>query len=570
MLQLLLVDDEPMILQSMVANDWSSIGVENVYQAASGLEAAELLEKTPIDIVVTDIRMPGMNGLQLCKHIHEKYPRTKCILLSGYGEFEYAQQAIKYGTVNYLLKPIKDEELMGEVSRVRSLIQKEWEQVGSIEKARQTLHEHLPLLRSNMLHELLSGVSLSRLELGERLEEYEFPFVIGKNCALMLLRLEEGFGGSSEASTLYEFAVHNIACEILEADYNVWTCKDSFGYMCILLQEKEGEADRGGGQDADRHADTEDDREREEIGMSERVALDTKPNDSFHKTLDKAVHELQLKITALLKGGLSALISGRGPFPDQLAELYRKSLNEFRKVPRSDRGVIIRSMEPRAQSKSLDALYSPPGFQQLLEAGRWTDARAKIEAVFEEMGEKKLDSEEHMNEVVYTLMNAFYYIAHMQGKTLLELSGWEAHMAADPRVFTLPEQVMEWADRALQSMEAGSIRESRDGKNQLISTIHRYIEERIADDVSLQTIADFVGLHPVYLSSLYKQETKENISDFIMRYRMEKAGLLLRTTDIKIYELSTQLGFQNPPYFSKLFKRYYQMTPQMYRERHLG
>lgn len=74
MIQLLLVDDEPMLLKSMVENDWRSIGVEYVFQAASGLEAVEVLKKTPIDIVVTDIRMPGMNGLQLCKHIQDHFP----------------------------------------------------------------------------------------------------------------------------------------------------------------------------------------------------------------------------------------------------------------------------------------------------------------------------------------------------------------------------------------------------------------------------------------------------------------------------------------------------------------
>ncbi|WP_028609114.1 response regulator [Paenibacillus harenae] len=536
MLQLLLVDDEPVILQSMVANDWAGIGIGEVYRAASGLEAAEILKNTPIDIVVTDIRMPGMDGLQLCKHIREHYPRTKSILLSGYGEFEYARQAIMYGTVSYLLKPVKDEELMEEVSRVRTFILQEWEEVGSLGRARQTFHEHLPLLKANLLHELLSGAPIPVPELAGKLNEYGLPIEAGAACSLMLLRLEEGFGQSAADAMLYDFAVRNIACEIVEADYNVWTCKDSFGYLCILLQDKEkgGSAHRG-----------------------------------IDKALDKAAHDLQLKITVLLKGHLSVLISGRGLFPKELADLYRKSLNEFRKVPRSDRGVIIRSVEPRTQSRSLDALYSPPGFQQLLEAGRWADARKKIGDVFEEMRSKKLDTEEHMTEVVYTLMNAFYYIAHLQGKTLLELSGWEADMTADPRTFSLPERVMEWADKALAGMEAGSIRESKDGKNQLISRIHRFIEERIADDVSLQTIADHVGLHPVYLSSLYKQETKENISDFIMRYRMEKAGVLLRTTDIKIYELASQLGFQNPPYFSKLFKHYYRVTPQEYRERHV-
>jgi two-component system response regulator YesN len=189
--------------------------------------------------------------------------------------------------------------------------------------------------------------------------------------------------------------------------------------------------------------------------------------------------------------------------------------------------------------------------------------------VFEEMSSKKMDTEEHMMEVIYTLMNAFPYIAHLQGKTLMEVSGWETDVTADPRMLYQTDRVMEWAVGVLESMESGSNREFKDNKSQLITKIHRFIETHIATDVSLQTIADHVSLHPVYLSSLYKQEMKENISDFIMRYRMEKAGVMLGSTDIKIYELASQMGFQNPPYFSKLFKNYYGVTPQEYRDRHI-
>jgi two-component system response regulator YesN len=537
MIQLLLVDDEPMLLKSMVENDWLSIGVEDVFQAVSGLEAVEVLKKTPIDIVVTDIRMPGMNGLQLCKHIQDHYPRTKCILLSGYGEFEYARQAIMYGTVNYLLKPIKDEELMGEVSRVKTLFEQEWEHVGSLERARQTLHVHLPLLRSNLLNNLLMGSSMSSSALAERMKEYQLPLEPGMNCSFILVRMDGGFGDAVEDDELlFEYAVHNIACEILDPDYNVWYSKDTFGYLCFLLQDK------GNG------------------GSFEPIG---------DKVLEKSAYELQLKVSAFLKGQVSVLISDEGIFPDELALHYRKSLNEFRKVPRSDREIMIMSGKPRVQSRSLQSLYSPPSIQQLLEAGRWADVRKKLSDVFEEMSSKKMDTEENMMEVIYTLMNAFLYIAHLQGKTLMEVSGLETDVSSDPRSLSRADQVMEWAVGVLESMESGSIREFKDGKNQLISKIHRFIETHIAQDVSLQTIADHVTLHPVYLSSMYKQEMKENISDFIMRYRMEKAAVMLGSTDIKIYELASQMGFQNPPYFSKLFKNYYGVTPQEYRDRHI-
>ncbi|MHA6480990.1 response regulator transcription factor [Paenibacillus sp. strain BS8-2] len=531
MSRLLLVDDEPMIVGSMVANDWASIGIEAVYKAGSGMEAIAVLESAPIDIVVTDIRMPGMDGLQLCKHVQEHYPRTKCILLSGYGEFEYARKAITYGTANYLLKPVKDEELMEEVSRIKEVLEREWEAMDAFEKARHTLRNHLPALRTNLLNDLLSGMRLPSALLTERMNDYMLNFRIGERTSMLLVRIDESERAIGDPM-LHEYAVRNIAGELLEREFDVWMSKDANGYLCFLLQ---------------------DNREALEADAGKRAEL--------------AAAELVDKVRSYLRGAVTVLVGEPRVFPLELVDQYRKALNEFRKIPRSEQGAVMLEGESRQQSRSLDSLYAPPGFQQLFEAGRWADARAKMASLETEIREKKLDTEEHVNEVVYALMNAFLYTAHLQGKTVMELTGFEADIATEPGVFTRLDTVMEWADLALRSLESANVREFKDNKSALIAKIHRFIEGRIADDVSLQAIADHVDLHPAYLSSLYKQETKENISDFIMRYRMEKASVLLRTTDIRIYELSGQLGFQNPPYFSKLFKYYYGVTPQMYRDR---
>lgn len=532
MSRLLLVDDEPMIVGSMVANDWASIGIEGVYKAGSGMEAIAVLESTAIDIVVTDIRMPGMDGLQLCKYVQEHHPRTKCILLSGYGEFEYARKAITYGTANYLLKPVKDEELMAEVARLRELLEREWDAMDAFEKTRHTLRTHLPVLRATLLQDLLSGMRLPAALLTERMNEYMLSFLVDQRTSMLLVRIDESERAIADPA-LHEYAVRNIASEILEHRFHAWTCKDANGYLCFLLQDKAEAIDSGDG----------------------------------GNSLELAAAELVAKVNGYLRGAVTVLVGEARAFPLELVDQYRKTLNEFRKVPRSEQRAVILGAETRKQSRSMDSLYAPPSFQQLFESGRWPDARAKLEDLEAEMRSKKLDTEEHVNEVVYALMNAFLYTAHLQGKTVMELTGFEADIASEPGVFTRLDSVMEWADLALRNLETANVRDFKDSKGVLISKIHKFIENGISGDVSLQAIADHVGLHPAYLSSLYKQETKENISDFIMRYRMEKASVLLRTTDIRIYELSSQLGFQNPPYFSKLFKYYYGVTPQVYRDR---
>lgn len=534
MIQLLLVDDEPVILKSLVNNDWAAIGIGELHQADSGLAAVEVLKRAEVDIVVTDIRMPGMDGLELCRYIRSHYPLTRCILLTGYGEFEYAQQAIRHGISSYLLKPVRDEELLAEVGKLVADINQEEEQKSSREKSSRTLYAHLPLLRSNLLKDLLGGLILPSSELAARMEEYGLAFRPEASCFLVMSRLEGLFRQSADRDlSLYEYAVQNIAAELLGDHFEVWSCKDTNDYLIFILQNKAG------------------------------ASVPDEGNDM----VEAAARELQAKVSDFLKGQVSVLVSAEFRMPGELAGRYRAGLNEFRKVPRSGEGRLLRYGEQRSQSKSLNALHSPPGFQQLLEAGRYADARRKLDEVFMEMNDRMLDTEEHLMEIVYALANTFLYLAHLQGKTLLELSGREAGLTADPRMFSQPDRVRKWALETIENMEAAGLQDMKDGKGQLIAKIHRFIEAKLAEDVSLQTIADHVGLHPVYLSTVYKQEMKENISDFIIRYRMEKAGMLLRTTDIRIYELASRLGFQNPPYFSKLFKQHYGVTPQEYRDR---
>ncbi|WP_185602193.1 response regulator, partial [Paenibacillus sp. 598K] len=331
MSRMLFVDDEPVILKSMVANDWASLGIEEVHQAASGLEAVALLEQMRIDIVVTDIRMPGMDGLQLCKYVQEHHPLTKCILLSGYGEFEYAKQAILYGTANYLLKPVSDEELMAEVARVKQAQEEEWERIGSFERARQTLHTHLPTLRASLLSDLLGGMRLPSQVLEERLRDYQIAMRPGEPCVVLMTRLDDSESAISDPA-LYSFAVYNIASELLGPHYAVWHCTDAYGYLVFILQPRE--------------------RTSGDVGGAEQP-------------LKRLAEELILQVKAYLRGEISVLIGESRTFPLELVDQYRRSLNEFRKVPRSQRGAVVRAGELQLQSRALDTLYSPPSFQQL-------------------------------------------------------------------------------------------------------------------------------------------------------------------------------------------------------------
>ncbi|MBW8349272.1 response regulator [Bacillus sp. IITD106] len=151
MYQLLLVDDEHSIVDSLsLTISWGKVGVTNIFKAYSAYEALDILKKNSIDIVITDIRMPGMSGIELIEEINKNWKHIKCVLLSGFDDFSYAQQAIKFGASDYLLKPVKDEELMNTVKQqVKSL---------DVESENNTLYQ------PPTLHQLLDSGLFDRVE----------------------------------------------------------------------------------------------------------------------------------------------------------------------------------------------------------------------------------------------------------------------------------------------------------------------------------------------------------------------------------------------------------------------
>ena len=536
MKQILLTEDEPMLLTSMMEIDWASIGVDAVFTATSGTEAIQVLEKNAIDIVITDIRMPGMSGLEVCEYVRKHCPRTKCIILSGYSDFKYAQQAIQSKVVNYLTKPVKDAELIAAVSQTLQVIAEEWEAVSSMKNARKTLKKNLPLLRSNLLNELISGTYYEDHTIKEKLSAYDLPYSFGDSFYILMIRMDKWYMDSNDNElSIYEYSVANIVNELMQEDFELWSCKDSLGYIIWLIKPK-----------------------RQDNGID--------------ILLGKLVKQVQTCVKNYLKGDISVLLGYQEKlYKKELFSVYRLLLNQFRKLPRSDHGFFIRLEEGKIQRQieSLQQLYQPPTLMQLLEAGRFEHARKKIRDVYKEMQTKKLDDEENILEVTSNFYNAFSYMAHLQGVSLSELCDEEEGARMDYTIFKsgISLSVFEWSLSMTDRLEKLIVQEANEAQMNLVHKVHSYIEENISIDISLQAIGDHVHLHPAYLSGIYKQLTGENISEYIYRHRMEKSRYYLLKTDIKVYELAQMLGFQNAPYFSKLFKTHYGRTPQEYRDR---
>ncbi|GKU76601.1 response regulator [Paenibacillus sp. L3-i20] len=544
MSQLLIVDDEAHVVERLAELvPWEQVGVVTVHKAYSAYEAIEKLHEHPIDVVITDIHMPGMTGLELSALIRMKWKKIQCILLSGHADFEYAKKAINQGAWSYLLKPVTDEELLVTVSQALQKIQAEWEQVLSSGKVSRTLRENLPQLRANLLNELLQGRRLSDSELQDRLSMLQLPDFHGDVFWSMLVRLEEPFYGyDSRSLALVEYAVGNIAEELFAPQFELWHGKDWHDYLVFLVKPRSQDMD---------------------IVMT--------PIDeaaSLH-VMELIATQLQSVIHTHLKGSASILISRNGIFPDDLSELYNSTLTTLRKRIGTEQDLIVTFAEEQAESiemRSIPSLYEMPTLAQLLEAGQWTAAHNRLELIMRELKDKRVELQEHLLEVFVSIASAATYFSHKNGRPLSELIGKSYNKLVQGTPHRSFQQLYEWSFDVLNCLRSGNEVEVRDSRAKLIAEVNQFVEQHLSSDVSLTAISEHVFMHPVYISKIYKLETGENLSDYVYRIRIEKAAHMLLSSSDKVYEIAAQIGYQRAHSFINVFKKHTGLTPQEYRD----
>jgi two-component system response regulator YesN len=342
----------------------------------------------------------------------------------------------------------------------------------------------------------------------------------------MVIRLEDGFTEyARENSSMIEYAVLSIVDELFHDRSAAWRCKDDSNYLVLPIKERA------------------------------RVSIEA------------LGLQLQKNVKQYLKGNISIVVSDEGIFPRGLPKLYALSIAAMHRTIGSDNKIFLslRAVEHPQHAHSLTALYAPPDLFRLMEAGRWEDAEKKIEGAFDELAEKWPNSQEHATEAVSLMLNSLSRIAHASGVLLADIVPKTGAVPFDVRSFTTLQRMRDWAAAALEATRSALERGLKDTRSALVKKVSSYIDENLHRDVSLQSIADFLDLHPAYVSRIYKLETGENLSGYILKRRMERAAYLLRSTDLKILEISTEIGYPNPAYFIKVFKAEFGMTPVEYR-----
>jgi len=538
MIKLLIVDDEPYTVDGLydMLAEVDDLPLE-LYTATSAKEAIRRLTRTRMDIVVSDIQMPGMDGLELQRRIASRWPRCKVIFLTGYGHIHYAQQAIRGGGVDYILKTEGDEAIVKSVRAAADALRKEAESDQFLLRAKRQLQQALPVLRKEWFYELIApqagafGLRVARME--------ELRSDLSTDAPVLLVggrvdRWREDDGFAEQALLLY--AIQNIAEEYLS----------QVRMLPILLDGSEF------------------------VWLIQPRATDAAPDaasDAWPDTIACVVatmESIQCACRTLLKLPISLACTGVPEPWRRLDAAYARWKRTMVLGLGSGQEMLISYCAEEASP------VDPDGYRRnVAELERCLEANDR-----EQFGRVA-------EELFRSLPNRFGVYAQVYFSIAVQLLGQlnkleppqDESSSSERGVRRLLDiDAHRSKEEALQTLlaTAGSLFDRRktlqdERTHRVIQKLNRYIRDHLSEDLSLDALADLVYMNPSYLSNLYKHSTGKNISDYITELRVEKAKELLRTTPYKIHEIAERMGFGTAAYFTRYFKRHVGVTPQEFR-----
>ncbi|UKS29188.1 response regulator [Paenibacillus sp. HWE-109] len=541
MFSLLIVDDHKHQVDTLaITLPWDELGITTIHRAYEGQGALAIIETHPIDILITDIRMPGMNGLELIEHINTSKRKVQCILLTGYAEFEYAKKAIELHAIDYFIKPVRDQLLLDAVSRIISKIQNDLQHSQAFEQANAILHQNLPLLKESLLNDLLQGSKFSSTQLQEKLQMYQIPFATGDTVKLMVIKFDSNFYESYTASDmkLFDYAVMNMAEELLQGYYQIWTRIAAQDNLTLLLKPI--------------------------ATLGRTVAMEGEQREGID--LFSLANRLIEQVRRYLKGSVCIYLSQSAIFPEEVHSAYASVASKV--IRSAERQGVFMMDTDEVSSRALEplrTLYQAPMLIQLMDNGTVDKINAKFTSIFEELEQTHADSRAHIREAYLHVLSCFTFLAHKKGKVLEDIIGI-ASVYKEHSVIHSAKQLRTWSTIIMNVLIEEIPAADDENHQQLVNKIHAYIHQNLSKDVTLQSISEYVYLHSVYLSKLYKEITGLNLSEYILHARMEEAKNLLEKSTYKIYEITEKVGYQSPQHFIRRFKKYYGVTPDIFRK----
>lgn len=522
MWKVLLADDEHLIVKGLRRLiDWASLDIEVVGEATDGHRAEELLLQTRPDLVISDIRMPGLTGLELLARHKGGPDAPKFIFISGYEEFEYVRQALSGGAVDYLLKPVSAEALEKAVRKALGLME---------DRSTAALFRHTPL----PMQEFFSQLTVDHAFIGTDLYQ-NFTSLLGGKDSPVFAGLCFGLSAETakqlealpyERRLLQSFVVFNTVRDDLEHN----------GYGCFL---------------------------RKEDSCACLMGIFSQGEDP-DALLREAIERTEAKTGYSLRVGVGRLCHRA----EDLMHTYEDAMRAFELYYFDQRQILHWDGTPHvstATNEDFDAAA-----QQVFNSivSKSDTVEQDVERVLDIIGDLHYNNRmaAYNRVMVFTgdLCQQLYANHLLPGSFNERQDALQHHLQHCTTFGQLRRRLLEYYRTLLPDiyLEAGK-RNTAD-----VVRVQQYIQSHYAEELSLKTLAEIACVSPHYFSAYFKAETGQNYKSYLTRVRMEQALHLVLDTDMKAYEIAEAVGYNNVRRFTEAFRAAYQMSPLDYRKLH--
>jgi len=538
MYTLLIVDDEKWVRQGLsLSIDWRAEGIEVVGEAEDGEQALQRIEDRPPDILITDIRMPGLDGLELMEKLRERGLGTKVIVISGYSDFAYAQQALRHGASDYILKPIEEQNLLRSVRQCTQQLEKEREERVMLDRMSGRIRESLPLARLQYAQRLLVG-DRSALDKWEPMRETLGVDLDAERVAVVAIEVTDWGGADEDAERArLRYLLSQLAQEREAGGAGRLACPtetEPFVDAALLVSPPACADAAADGPPLDRLlASVRDAAERTwglqlNYGVSRARPLGELPA-SFAEAAEAAAHVLRFGAGRVFdaaewpdapppNGGAAPLYDGPPGWDARLVH-------------------AVKSGNPRQFRELADELAAH---------GAESAGALPLRAIRIGM-QRTLDRAE---------------------KQLRSCLKSKSDVRPLRFRFRLPAAPFGELSEALASSfaRAHDAYGSQGSRKRIIEMALDYVKSHYAEGITMNDVAEHLYLNPSYFSKLFHEEMNETFSKYVTSVRMQEAKRLLKDSTLKIYEIASLVGYNDFRHFSKTFKELEGMTPAQYRD----
>jgi len=539
LLKILIVDDEFLIrvgIKSCI--DWEQNGFDVVGLAENGIQALELMDRVLPDIVMTDIKMPNMDGLELIHKIRERFPHVKIIVLSCHNELEFVKRAMKLGAEDYILKlSMEPAALLEVLNKTGELILLEREKYEKPDSVQTGTHINKYVLKEDLFKKFIDN-SINFAQLQKALIDIGIQMHFSK-AAVICCGIDDYINAAArsrmEDQHLLKFSFLNILEESLSACCPVEISEIENGKYLLLLKLENNFPNASYSDVVKEFCIKAASAVKKYLNISVSFGISDETHDSMlirerYEEASKAMnHRFYLGHECLV------FYSEMTGFTDKTPSLgiqQERSLNGcLESMDMEGAKAIISGF---LNSLRLSRCYSPSGVRmaaiELLHSIHKTVKRFDLDRSF-------LTAKGGQNPVE-KLMNT---------ETIMDMEYW-------------------FADHISRIAEYMTIGGSKEVRTEIVR-IKSYILEHIAEDINLDKAAKISNISRCYFSTVFKKQTGESFTDYVNRIRMEKARELLLTLDLKTYEIAEKVGIPDEAYFSKLFKKFNGISPSKLRSK---